>query len=557
MWGNQFFPRSQWTLCITAILFFVSLTLSALSQPLSPTLHDPIRLEELKKYYRERLVQIEYKVHNKLTDEDEWIRGNGFLVSPDGLAITARHVLEPQISDQYERLALYPLKITKSEGQATVQLELVDGSIKRSDFTDIAVFNVKAIGGAPLEYFCVNFDNIAPNIGDIVTTTAWQFYDLQSPAWQMTFNAASIFQVSGPGPLRQDWELTQPFHESMSGGAVLLGDRVAGVVSVVAMEHGKPVGYGNFAAALRYATDIGWERATRCGPSIPNPQNFRPYDSRQLFMSNSTEGDFAVFIPDGADGKYWTFMSDGNYSLRVKDLPCDPMCRCSADKPEKTVRLFINYSASKTCQAPQSTCLPGLGVRTFYGAQVVPIFSTASRDTRAGNPNTWLFKYQLYRRALNGSFVNSAPNKPAIWRTPSKFNEALADSEEIDRRLLRGCSSRLNSQECTELLGIEVFEDKFAPNWHGFPRKNATPRSTLFDSELKETWVVPRDWLGDDIEVKNWILPYKVTKSPSNGSPVNFAFCINSDWDGFYARAFSPERKIRTRSVHTFLDFNP
>jgi hypothetical protein len=527
------------------------------AEPVAPTLHDPNRLEELRQYYRERLVRIEYNVRNKaLNGREETIRGTGFIVSPNGFAITARHVLQPLISDQYERVS--DPRIIKSKGEGTVQLKMVDTidgapAIKISALTDIATFYVASPGGAPLNFLCVDFDNAPPTVGAKVTVATWEFLDLHSPEWEFLLNQdAEVVQSEGPGPLLQKFEVTQPFHESMSGGAILQADQVIGVVSLQVEENGRPVGYGNYGALLRFATDVGWERAKRCGPAIADQQSLQPYDSFDSFVKSTSEGDLAVLIPDGQSGKYWNFPTDGNYALRPKDLRCDPStCRCAGQKPEKTVDVFINSRRGDDCKSFASICLSRSGVRTFYGAQVVPVFASSSLETRSANPNTWLFRNALFSRTPSGHFSGNSQNVQNIARKPSRYNDALSNAETFDQAARR-CSARLSAKECGEVWSIRKFEEQFASRWHGFPRTDIQPKSTLYDSEINEAWSVPQLWLSQDVEVKNWILAYKTTQLPQ--TPVRLSFCTNSDWQGFYIRAFSPERGVRTNSVHVYFD---
>lgn len=544
-------------LSLSSLFFLIMGILVCSAQPISPTMHDPNRIDELRRYYSERLVRIEYRVRDKSAGGREYnIRGNGFLVSPNGLAITARHVLEPLVSGQYERSS--SVRIVKAKGQDLVQLNLVDQvdnspAIRLSALADIATFYVAAPSGAALEHLCVDFDNAAPTTEAKLTTAAWEFVDLRSPEWELVLNEdASIIQPMGPGPLRQQFELTQPFHDSMSGGVVLQADQVVGVISLRVEEDGKPVGYGNYAASLRFATDVGWQRAKRCGPTIANQQDLQAYGSYDSFVTNTSEGNLAIFIPDGRSGKFWSFPSDGNYAVRPKDLMCErSMCNCTGPKPEKTVRIFVNHRHGTDCQNFRSMCLDQVGVRTFYGVQVVPIFTPASQDTRAARPNTWLFRNALFRRNSAGAFARGREGTQSIARRPSRYNGALLFAEKPERNSSK-CATQLSPGECSEIWRIRSFDSEFAPNWHGFPRTNIHPKSTLFNSELIENWTVPQLWLNQDAEVKNWILTYKTTTRPSTSVP--FSFCTNSEWQGFFVRGFSPERGVITNAVHVFFN---
>jgi hypothetical protein len=66
---------------------------------------------------------------------------------------------------------------------------------------------------------------------------------------------------------------------------------------------------------------------------------------------------------------------------------------------------------------------------------------------------------------------------------------------------------------------------------------------------------VPDDLVAaQKLLVKNWILRYVLTDNKSSTSPVDFAFCVDPDWDQFVVRRFSTERNIRPNVIRVFLE---
>src|SRR4051794_2663573 len=72
------------------------------SERIPSYLHEPGKLDELRAYYRERLVDIHITVREIKTNKEVVVDGTGFLISSAGDVITAKHVIAPVMSsDQY------------------------------------------------------------------------------------------------------------------------------------------------------------------------------------------------------------------------------------------------------------------------------------------------------------------------------------------------------------------------------------------------------------------------------------------------------------------------
>src|SRR5437870_5399296 len=110
------------TAVLIAMVFLGMLSLLH-AQPIYPAMHEPSNAREIETYYRERLLKIKVTALSKLTNMRETRFGTGFLVSPDGYAITARHVIEPAVNDlDYENQQIL---IQKAEGRDTIDLDFV------------------------------------------------------------------------------------------------------------------------------------------------------------------------------------------------------------------------------------------------------------------------------------------------------------------------------------------------------------------------------------------------------------------------------------------------
>jgi hypothetical protein len=194
-------------------------------------------------------------------------------------------------------------------------------------------------------------------------------------------------------------------------------------------------------------------------------------------------------------------------------------------------------------------------MQTFFGTQVVPLFDDDARDTQS--PNTWLYRNTaLLRRQLNGAFGGHTlgPNQTTVAISPLTYNEiTLQRSREASFRSPR-CSG-ISKEACDEVAFVEYFDSQTQKGrqWHGWVRSQPSPISTLGDRPTRESWAIPQNWIAQALQVKNWILTYSPTSRPKPHKLLEFKFCVDNSWKGFFARAFSPERDVETGPIHVFL----
>jgi hypothetical protein len=535
-------------------LFFPFLLLIGLTQACSAqTLFFPEDPEELKQYSRDRLLRISYEALSRVTNERTYHRGTGFLISKGGYAITARHVLEAALD--YEQHDIYNFKIEYAEGGHYGTGVLDTDVTRQSETADITTFRISKQTGQPFgHYFCVEKTNTISSAkkADLITL---QFYNRVPSSWEITNKQITVEQQHGPPGLFDYWAFSEPFENSMSGGAVLLKGRVIAVVSNSLNREEKPNPGSNYANLLRYAGDTGWrDRADDCQDTIPEPQSFVPFRGLESFMSGTCEGTLA-FIKNTK--QYWALPTRGNYEIRTRDLArCDPSaCEGACTPSSKTIRMVVNHSiASKQASCKNGASL-ATGVQTFYGAQVIPLFNPQTQDTQTYQ--AWLFRSrQLYRRSANGSFgaLTQGEKRVSFPMPPSKYNEITM--QEVRSRSYRPphCSG-MSSAQCEDFTGIDYFDSQTNRllQWHGYVRQTSDPISTLGVGLTRYAWTVPQNWLPLATQVKNYILPYQATPKPRSENPVDFAFCVDSSWDGFLVRAFSPERNIQSHEFHVYL----
>lgn len=406
--------------------------------------------------------------------------------------------------------------------------------------------------------FCVDAGDLINPATDKVVVATWRFDPEPISKWAFIFReGVRIDRRNGPGDLFEYWAVTEPFHKSMSGGAVLLNGRVAAVISTGLLEDGKPAEGGYYANLLRYGEDAAWNgRRDDCSPAITNKQDFKRWLTQEKFFSGTCEGALA-WIPNANKDERWNFPTNGNYPIRRADLSCDPsVCPCGRVISLKTVHMSLNHSVAKkdgvTCDADPVARLSAKA-RTYYGAQVVPIFASEARDTES--PETWLYRAtRLLRRQQNGSFDmrTAGPSAISLPIAPRIYNDI---TRQTDTASGGARCQGMSTTECEDVHRLANFDQWTEPRgqWHGYPRTKPAPLSTLGDRLTREQWTVPDNWLTSALKVKNFILPYTPTPGKKSSESVEFAFCVNPDWEGFYLRAFSPERGIRGEPIRVFL----
>jgi hypothetical protein len=523
-------------------------------QAIPAILHKASNSEELQTYYRERSVEIRLTAKNKRTNVSKDIFGTGFLASSDGIVITARHVIEPAVSPDYELEKAVEVRL--HDGYRIIQLDGVPNSYQLSMRADIGLFKVSSDARPTFKYMCIDSDDPKLDLSEKVTMASFRY--LGNPFFRVdqTFTEhVSITHSAGPGDMFRYLGLAQPIEESMSGGAVIRerSDRVIAVMSNVLVRDGLPIPGENYANLLQSATDIGLNSIEKCHPAIPDEKDLQRAQSQKQFMVASCEGTLA-WIPDGPQGEHWFFRERGNYSLRRKDLPA---CR-NGREMSKVVRMVLNHNVRGNCHRERPACSFPISTQTFYGVQVVPKIKEG--DEGSTDQQTWLYKNKiLYARSQKGDFFTPTDRKPRDpdildATPPSKFNEATRFAEPAQQ--VNICGSKVGKEGCKDIVAIKSFEKDLGSKrpWHGFPRRDNGVQSTLSVSP-KTLWLVRDDWLDDgkDLQVKNWILLYRGTDQAGTKEPIEFSFCVDQEWEEFYIRAFSPERCVIAESIHVFL----
>ena len=522
-------------------------------------MHEPTNAFELNNYYRDRLLQISITMYSIEKQKNEVFLGTGFLVHPDGYALSARHVFAPLKDKQNFEPVKDGVQIRNANGADFISLDLVPNTLMLSETSDTALFRVETKTKQPINrYMCVELDEAKVATAGSVTAVSWLNLS-GAGGWTPNVANDSIAQANGPGDNFEYWGLSKQFVGSMSGGAILQNDRVVGVISNSLYFNGKTIEGGNYANLIRFATDLGLQqaRAAKCGSIVPHERAMQRFADQKQYMSSTCEGTLA-WVSARFGTVHWSLPLDGNYRLRRKDLACDPsVCRCTGESAVKTIRFVVNHSvaqtSSVTCDSDASL-QNNAGEAMFYGAQVVPIFDSGQVENV--DEETWLYRNPaFYRRNSNGAFFTPRTDSRlslGVRRKPSAFNAALAASENASGQ----CVKALSRLECDDIYAITRFDEAFKLSWpwHGYPRKTHAPRSTLNVEDLGQIWTVQSSWIKDqDLQVKNWILRYRVTNQSVTNNPVTFAFCVDERWKGFFLRSFSPERAIRGKPAHIFI----
>jgi type II secretory pathway pseudopilin PulG len=352
--------------------------------------------------------------------------------------------------------------------------------------------------------------------------------------------------------------LAVPIVASMSGGAVVREqtDHVIAVMSnVLAQDNNEQPGE-NYANLLQSATDIGLNAISPCPPAVPDGLDIRQAKSQKEFMSGTCEGTLA-WIPDGPSSEHWIFAQSGNYSLRRQDFPA-----CKLGAGWKDVHVVLNSSSAGICENRPSSLISA-NTQTFYGVQLVPVFRDGTENTV--DQKTWLYRNaSLFSRRTNGAFFTPSERNPVNPQVadaipPSKFNDVMNVAGATLGGSTAGCRS-ISAEACSDIVAVNAFTRalKLRQSWHGFVRRTPNAESTL--KVAQQYWTVRDGWLrkgfdpkGNDIQLKNWILRYRATTSQQSSNPVDFDFCIQPEWTGFYLRTFSPERGVEPELIHVYL----
>jgi hypothetical protein len=519
------------------------------AQVIPAVLHKKSNAGELRKYYSDRLVEINYTV-TKPGGASETIFGTGILISSDGVILTARHVVDP-IFDNLVKLEDVHVLLYRDLTSVPLKLvpDLPDVKVNaRSVRSDTALLKVVAPGGQPLPYMCI--DRSDPNLdpGETVTMASYEHSGNPLNVTRQTFTpGVKITHPAGPGAMFRYLGLAQPIEASMSGGAVVRDktDRVIAVMSNVLVQDGKNIPGDNYANLLQSATDIGLDAIPPC---LPDRLDIKRAASQTEFMSSTCQGTLA-WIPEGAGGEHWMFPESGKYILRRKDLPA-----CSeGGEGQKSVRIVINSSIAGRCKKNEARCGFPIGLATIYGVQLVPVIREG--DEGIVDQETWLFRNAslLSRRKDGGYFVAGKGAQPQIIRStpPVAYNDATRVASQILDQGSTTCGAAVNSQSCGDILALQRFAQvlRMKQPWHGFVRKGSQSTLSLAG---EASWLVRDDWraAGHNVQVKNWILRYSGTKELQTKRPVNFTFCVDPKWTEFYLRTFSPERCAEPKLIH-------
>jgi hypothetical protein len=554
------YPAVRYLIICLCTLVFPSI---GRAQAIQSVLHDAHNSAELKDYYRERLIDIQITVTEIKSKKEVVFHGTGFIVSPAGDVITARHVIDAANSpDKYlvTRPDYFKIFLHEHGLHVPTLLKFEPKTFAFSERADIATFKVSANdGGTPYKYMCIDRADPRLNTNELLTMASFRNISGQT---DLTFKEnASISHPAGPNEMYRYVGVDKVIEASMSGGAVVRNktDRVIAVMSDVLAIGDQEQRGENYANLLQAATDIGLDAVDRedpCPPPVPDGLDLKPAKSQTEFMSNTCEGTVA-WLPESEGSSYWYFKQSGNYSLRRKDLAA-----CKEGDGWKNVHFIINTSSKGSCPLGKPISdIPNTAV-TFYGVQVVPVYRRSAINSTT--PETWFYKNAtLFARKSNGNFYTPREQKPRDPETlenitPSDFNDAITHAVSLFDQTNRGCTS-ISAGACSDIAAVGNFAKQMKPwglknSWHGYSRNDPDSESTLKIGG-KPYWLVPPGWIvdGKDKQDKNWILRYSGTSETRTSKPLDFSFCIEPEWKEFFLRTFSRERNVKPEVVHVYI----
>lgn len=202
--------------------------MQASAQPLPS---DP---SERQRALLDRLVTIEVTANRNDNGLPETAYGNGTIISPSGMVITAKHVLEAFPPDEFQPPTY---RVVRRIKDGRLEFELAANAMQKSNQFDAAIIPIKGEGGFEFPYLCVAQDHSPLAIGTQLEMRSYVYYDkiggqpvnewrLKERPRQPLLNGRQ-----GYADFARYWGADTEFADSESGAAVLHQGELVGIVA--------------------------------------------------------------------------------------------------------------------------------------------------------------------------------------------------------------------------------------------------------------------------------------------------------------------------------------
>lgn len=188
---------------------------------------------ERQRWLLDRVVTIEVTAHRNVDGLPETAYGNGTIISPAGMVITAKHVI-----NAFPRNAYGPstYKVIHRTANVRQEHELASDAIEESDRYDAAAVPIKNEGAQTFPYLCLSSQSQLQN-GNGLYIQSYVFYnkieDQLLNEWRLKPRPTQpvLADKRGFGNFARYWSVNTDFADSESGAGILFDSELIGIVS--------------------------------------------------------------------------------------------------------------------------------------------------------------------------------------------------------------------------------------------------------------------------------------------------------------------------------------
>lgn len=193
-----------------------------------------LAVEEFDWALQERVVTIIVTAKRNKDGIRVYAYGNGTIVSPAGMIVTAKHVIDA-FNDGEHQPSTYKVVRLTADGEREYPLRIV--AAHKSQYDAVAV-PIENAGNLRLPYVCVRRDHEKMPIGAPLAMRSYVYWDkdpFDQPASLWRLNArpdqVKVKDKQGFGESSNYWAATTEFAPSESGAGILSDGRLVGIVA--------------------------------------------------------------------------------------------------------------------------------------------------------------------------------------------------------------------------------------------------------------------------------------------------------------------------------------
>lgn len=182
----------------------------------------------------DRIVTIEVMALRKDNNLPEMAYGNGSIITPKGMVITSKHLINSFPLDSYGPSTYKAIRRTESSRE---EFELAPYDIQESSRFDAATLPIKSEGALTFPYICIPRDRLPLDVGSPFEMQSYVFYYQVDGhlvnEWQLSRRLAQpvLTGTDGFPPFGRYWSVSTEFADSESGAPVLSNGKLFGIVA--------------------------------------------------------------------------------------------------------------------------------------------------------------------------------------------------------------------------------------------------------------------------------------------------------------------------------------